>query len=342
MRNGDILIVTGREVLSLLEGKEAEIVETVRRAYVTHCEGGSSLPHSTFLRFPGNEKNRIIALPAYLGDGFSVAGMKWVASFPGNLEQGMDRASAVIILNSAETGRAEAIIEGSIISARRTAASAALAARSLRDGTRTTSVGFVGCGPINFEIARFLLALLPEIESFVLFDKHPEKARRFKDKTRDLSQKIEVILAEDVNTVFRQAPLTSFATTAISPHVADLSSCAPGSTILHVSLRDLAPEMILHADNVVDDVDHVCRAQTSIHLAEQVAGNRDFIRCTLADILLGHAPARRDARSVSIFSPFGLGVLDVAVGQLLFNLAQAEGQGTTISSFIVEPWAEQS
>ncbi len=334
MQDGTLLVLSGNDVTSLLTAREPELIALVARAYVAHRNGASSLPHSTFLRFPGDESNRIIALPAFLGDGFDVAGIKWIASFPANVGRGMERASAVLILNSCETGRPEVILEGSVISARRTAASAALAARVLLEGAVPERIGLIGTGVINLEVARFLLAALPGARRFLLFDLDLERARRFAASLRDsLGAEIEAGTAASSEEVLAACPLISFATTAIRPHVGDLSACRPGAVVLHLSLRDLAPEAILACDNVVDDPDHVCRAQTSLHLAEQATGGRGFIRCTLADILRGAEPPRRDG-AAAVFSPFGLGVLDIAVGQRIAELARAARLGTHIPSFL--------
>ncbi|HTG34798.1 MAG TPA: 2,3-diaminopropionate biosynthesis protein SbnB [Thermoanaerobaculia bacterium] len=334
MSNDGILILGSNEVDSLLAGRETEVIEIVESAYVAHQRGESSLPHSTFLRFPGDDTNRIIALPAFLGDGFDVAGMKWISSFPGNVRQGMERASAVLILNSRATGRPETILEGSIISARRTAASAAAAARVLLAARTPERVGLVGTGVINLEVARSLRAALPAVHRFLLFDLDAARAGRFAASLREILGEVEVAIAGSLDELLAASPLVSFATTALRPYVSDLSACVPGAVLLHVSLRDLTPEAILACDNVVDDPDHVCRAQTSVHLAEQATGGRDFIRCTLADILQGAAPARRGDGSIAVFSPFGLGVLDIAVGARVAGWAREAGRGTFIPSFL--------
>jgi len=340
MRDGDIAILRGSEVRAVLAGREIEIIQAVRMAYETHGEGDSSLPHSTFLTFPDQPRDRIIALPAYLGGASRIAGVKWVSSFPDNLQLGIDRASAVVILNSSQTGRPEAVLEGSVISAKRTAASAALAAQCMVSDGKVDRIGMIGCGLINFEIARFLRAVFPAAERFVVFDKDDARAKQFASKK--IFDDVGVEIAKDVNAVLRNCPLISLATTALKQHIGELRECPRGGAILHVSLRDLTPEAVLSCDNVVDDLDHVCRAQTSVHLAEQLVGHRKFIRCTLADILKGRAAARNDSRTVSVFSPFGLGVLDLAVAKLVRDLALQQGLETVIHSFLPGSWAEEA
>src|SRR5215208_6319838 len=165
MQGRDILILRGEEVSSLLKGRELDLIDLVGRAYGAHGRGNSSLPHSSFLLFPDRKRDRIIALPAYLGEQFEVSGIKWIASFPDNINKGIERASAVLILNSMKTGRPEVIMESSVISAKRTAASAALAARTLHGPVAPERVGFIGCGLINYQIAKFLLAVWPDIRS---------------------------------------------------------------------------------------------------------------------------------------------------------------------------------
>lgn len=332
----EILLLGFEDVRALLDGREAEVMRAVEAAYVAHWRGQSSLPHSVFLRFAHRPADRIIALPAYLGGEFDAAGLKWVSSFPGNHEAGLERASAVVILNSARTGRPRAILEGSVISARRTAASAALAAARLHGEAYAGPVGMVGCGPINLEVARFLLSVYPRATEFVLHDLDEGRARRFAEELAGLSGAASARVAADAAEVLGAAPLVSFATTTARPHVSDLSACPAGATVLHVSLRDLSPEAILAADNVVDDVDHVCRAETSIHLAERLTGARDFIRCTLAEVLSGEAPARAEGGgpAPAVFSPFGLGVLDVAVSDLVVRLARERGVGQVVRGFL--------
>jgi N-[(2S)-2-amino-2-carboxyethyl]-L-glutamate dehydrogenase len=345
MNYDDILLLKGNEIFTLFQNRDREILEAVKLAYQIHAQGDSCLPHSSFLRFPNNEKDRIIALPAYLGGEVNTAGIKWIASFPDNLALGMERASATLILNSTQTGHTKAIMESSIISAKRTAASAAIAAEQLRGQQKISTLGLIGTGLINFEIVRFLLTTCPEIETVLVYDLSRERAEQFTRKcqqlTAKLSEKLEIFIVAESNTIFRNASVVSFATTATKPHISDLSQCAPGTIILHISLRDLSPEIILAADNIVDDVDHVSRAQTSIHLAEQQTGNRDFIRCTLGDILNGVTPARQDNHKLAIFSPFGLGVLDLALGQLAYKLAIAQNRGDKIEGFLPVSWLER-
>ena len=333
---GNLLVLTADDVRTIVDGREEDMIEAVREAYQMHARGCSSLPHSTFLRFPSDLRNRIVSLPAFLGGGEPIAGIKWIASFPDNRNIGLERASAILILNDPCTGMPDTVMEGSIVSAKRTAASAALAASCFIRHLNLDSIGVVGCGRINLEILRFLGLVVPRAKRLILFDIDREQADKMAAKSREFFPDAHQCVAARIEDLLAETDLVSFATTASTPYFGEKRSLRPGSNILHISLRDLAPEVILACDNVVDDVYHVCREQTSVHLAENLVGNRDFIRCTLADILSGNAAPKKDCESVTIFSPFGLGILDLAVGRLVRNAARKDGLGLLIASFLPE------
>lgn len=325
-------ILSSTDVAQLLARRETEILDVVREAYVLHGQGRSSLPESVFLRFQGASRDRIISLPGFLDTAEPVAGMKWIASFPGNVEAGIPRASAVMVLNSCRTGYPTAVLEASQISAQRTAASAALAASQLA-ANAPSKASLIGAGIINFEVARFLSVVFPSLSHFVVYDLVTARSEALAQRIASELGTITAEVSPSVAAAFEASPLVSFGTTAVEPHVKSLSQCPQSAVILHVSLRDLAPEVILAANNVVDDRDHVCRAQTSVHLAEQKVGNRDFIWRSIDEVLeadAGEAISPPRPGAPIVFSPFGLGILDLAVAKRVLELAEAGDVGVTV------------
>nr|AEL88629.1 putative ornithine cyclodeaminase [Streptomyces viridochromogenes] len=314
-----------------IDGRREECVDLVRRAYLTHYRGESVNPQSGFLRFPQNPRARIISLPAYLGGEFDVAGLKWIASFPDNPRvHGIPRASAVLLLNDTTTGYPVAVLESSVISATRTAASAVLAAETLTGARRARRVGVVGTGVIARHVWNFLRDLGWEIDGFTLFDLDPAAAERFGEELTTEGAK-EYTVATNVGQAFTECDLVVLTPGAGEPHVHDPRLLAHNPVVLHLSLRDLAPEVITSAQNITDDTEHAVRERTSLHLAEQATGGRDFITGTLADVLSGRVTVDRE-RPV-IFSPFGLGVLDLAVGSWVHRETPAAGTGRTVPDF---------
>ena len=331
----ELSIINGQTVFDIISGRRDTCIEVVRHAYLAHADGKTVNPDSHFLRFPEKPDCRIIALPAYLGNGFRVAGLKWIASYPGNVRRGIPRASAVLVLNDYETGYPFAILESSIISAARTAASAVLAAYWLNGRSRRTQgLGIVGTGFIARYVYDFLVDTGWEIEDVRLFDSSPPASAAFRDAACRFDRHRTVAIAPDVAGLVRECDLIVFTTVAPAPHVHDAGLFEHNPVVLHLSLRDLAPETLLSSQNVVDDVEHVMKANTSPHLAEQETGSRSFVTGTLTDIMLERRSVDR-SRPV-IFSPFGMGILDLAVGKWVYDRAVAAGQEVRLSDFFYE------
>ena len=331
----DVSIIKGRTVHDLVHARVGECVDIVKEAYLAHAAGQTVNPDSSFVRFPDNPGARIIALPAFVASAPATAGIKWIASFPENVGKGFPRASAVLVLNDGGTGYPFAILEASVISAARTAASAVLAADWLNHRERHThTLGIVGAGLIARYVYRFLLETGWTIDHVRVFDTTPGAADAFRSRVIGDGVHRSATTAPDAASLLRESSLILFTTTAATPHVLDPGLLAHRPVVLHLSLRDLSPEVLLAAHNIVDDVEHVMKANTSPHLTEQRVGHRRFVAGTLADVMTGRCAI--DGGKPAIFSPFGLGVLDVAVGRWVYQQAVAAGADLRLTDFFYD------
>ena len=328
-------VISGAQVQHALQGREKQIMELVEATYRVHGAGDSVNPPSYFLNFPDRPSARIIALPASIGGQVRVDGLKWISSFPENVAAGIPRASAVLILNDHDTGYPFACLESSIISATRTAASAALAADWLsRRRPRPTRVGFFGVGLIARYIHTFLAGTGWSFDEVGVHDLSADSAAGFRGHLEQLGTAGRITVHDSAEQLIRNSDMLVFATIAGQPHVSELSWFDHNPLVLHVSLRDLAPEILLASSNIVDDVEHCLKANTSPHLVEQLTGNREFLLGTLDDVMAGRVTVPAD-RPV-VFSPFGLGVLDLAVGKYVYDEVARSGESHVIEDFFHE------
>src|SRR4249920_903416 len=248
-------VITAETILPLIREDLGGCIAVVRDAYLAQAEGRGVNPRSVFMRFADRPDCRIIALPSHLGTPSRTSGLKWVASYPANVARGLPRASAVLLLNDHEFGYPFACLEGSVISAARTAASAVLAASHLRSGDHHVGTfGIVGTGLIARYVLRFLVGTQWEIETVVLFDVDPSRAERFAASARAMQPSIDVRIASEMPPLLKSSDLVLFATVASRPHVHDPQLLAHRPVVLHISLRDLAPAVVVDAFNIVDDM----------------------------------------------------------------------------------------
>ncbi|MFD4246986.1 2,3-diaminopropionate biosynthesis protein SbnB [Streptomyces sp. NPDC058525] len=335
LRVPSFAVISGAQVQQTVLGRQKNIVQVVQDAYRLHGAGLTVNPPSSFLRFPDRRSSRIIGLPASLGGTAPVDGMKWISSFPENVAFGIPRASAVLILNDPATGYPFACLESSIISAARTAASAALAADRLSRGrSRPARIGFFGAGLIARYVHTYLASTGWNFEELGVHDLAPSSASGFRTYLEQTAATGRITVHDSAEELVRTSDLLVFATIASRPHVTDPSWFAHHPLVLHLSLRDLAPQVLLASTNIVDDIDHCLRAETSPHLTERLTGSRAFLAGTLDDVLAGRVAPPPDRTTV--FSPFGLGVLDLAVGKYVYDEVARRGELRIIEDFFHE------
>lgn len=326
-------VVTGRTIRNYLKGREADIVGLIKDTYLLHDRGDTVNPRSYFLRFPEDPQNRIIALPAAVSGQYPMSGIKWISSYPRNIEYNIPRASAVLVVNDAETGFPTACLESSIISATRTSASAILAANMLSvDRSRPKKLSIIGTGLISRYVHKFFQKTGWNFDEILIYDLVKDNSYNYKKMLQERGEN-NVHVADTQEDAVKAADIIVYATVSGEPHACEPGWFAHNPIILHLSLRDLGVEVIQQSQNIVDDVDHVLQAGTSVLRAVEKAGGNcaEIVDGTLADVITGKIKPSKDKPIV--FSPFGLGVLDLALAGDILRYASHGGKLINIPDF---------
>ena len=311
--------------------------ESLEEMFRVHSEGNFTAPPSSFLKRPEcpHVADRIIGLSAHLGGSFDVEGMKWIASAHQNPSRGLPRANAVIILNDAETRQPIAIMEGTLISAMRTAVVQGLAARYLaRDDA--SIVGLVGAGRIGALILYVFSKWFPNLDTYRIFDLDREKGLAFARHMGRLDVDVEVV--SSFRDALAPADITVVATTAEEAYVPP-ECFKKGSVFMNVSLMDPTFEMVQLADKIVVDdwIQCVHSDRVLARMNKQGLLSRQDLHAEFGEIVRGDKPGRETSEERIFWNPFGLAIEDLAVAMAVYRAARSLGIGRSID-LVEDEW----
>src|SRR5207302_1181988 len=125
-----------------------------------------------------------------------------------------------------------------------------------RTRPRPCRVGFFGTGLIARYIHTFLAGTGWAFDTIGVHDVSADSTTGFCGYLQEAGVTGQVTVHDSAEDLIRSSDLVVFATVAGRPHVTAPAWFTHNPLVLHVSLRDLAPEILLASANFVDDVEH--------------------------------------------------------------------------------------
>ncbi len=272
-----------------------------------------SQPVKPYLRYR-NPKNRIIAMPAFVGGSINMAGIKWIASFPENIDQGIPRAHSVVILNDADTGQPLGTINTPLLSVIRTTSVSGLVFKYFNDVRKPESIkiGMTGFGPIGQYHAKMCFDMFGDIiEKMSIYDVRQIDPSLIND------DRIEVVNSWEE--AYEEADV--FITCTVSDAAYVDKQPKPGSLHLNVSLRDYKVDVYdwFKEAMYVDDWEEVNREKTDIEMMHIHKGLEEKGTYSIVDMVVENGFSKHAEEVPLMFNPMGMAVFDIAIGSHYYH-----------------------
>lgn len=304
-------------------------IEVMERVLVSEKRGQVLLPDKISQIFDQTSQNRINCMPATLCDE-KVCGVKWVSVFPGNPHNfNVPNVSGIIILSELEKGFPFAVIDGTFVTALRTACMGAIGSKYLaRKDSKV--IGIIGSG----EQAKMHLICIqhvhPEIEVCRVASRNSESEKSF---VEEMHARFPNIRFETCDSDYEKASTgADIIVTAVSCQAPLLKArtIKKGAFYCHVAGWEDEFEVPLMADKIVCDkwdcVKH--RTQTISQLYKQGRLKDSDIYADIADLIDGSLPGRETDDEFNYFNSVGLAFVDVAVAYSFYKKVIEKGLGS--------------
>ena len=302
--------LTAENVLAAVSPERA--VEAVREGFIAYAKGEWAMPPKIYVAAYPNGDFR--AMPA-IGAGHAV--LKWVTSFPVNLERGLPTVKAIVLMSDAETGMPVAVLEGSALTALRTGAAAVLAAETL-GRRKAKTVAVIGAGVNGRATARTFLARRREV---MIWDVDPERARAVAEELgATVAASREQALAADIAATLTPAYEPLIAENSLRPgqHISLMGADGPGKC-------EIAPREIARTHVFCDEWAQASHAGELQHSVREHLVKREQVT-QLGDVLAGLAPGRANGKEITTFDSTGLAIQDLALAlAVLERVGELEG-----------------
>jgi ornithine cyclodeaminase/alanine dehydrogenase len=300
----------------------AEIIEALEAAFRAKGDGRTEMPPKPGVH-PGGGNNFIHAMPAYIPD-LKSAGVKWVGGFPENHRRGLPYITGLLIYNDVETGLPLAVMDCVWITAKRTGAASAVAARRLARPDSAV-MGMLGCGVQGRSHAEALKEIFP-LRKIMAYDLDAESARRFaEDVGRRLDLEVvpvktprEAVGGCDI--VVTAGPILKVPHATIQAGWLDEGAFA---SLVDYDSYWSRESLAQAAKFCTDDV-------PQLKLYQSMGYFQDIppIHADLGELVTGRKKGRETANERTMSANLGLAIDDMAVAPLIFAAARRKGIGT--------------
>lgn len=294
---------------------------------------------------------RFMAMPAYLGGSFDMAGMKWYGSNVENKKKGLPRSILMLVLNDKDTGAPVAFMSANILSAYRTGAVPGVGFKYFAREDADT-IGIIGPGVMSKTALAAAMAVRPTIKTVKVKGRGKASLDRFIEHVKTEYPGADVYAVDTIEEAVRDSDIVSASTStptgdpAEYPYIAE-EWIKPGAIIESTAALRFDDDFIIHRARTVTDNIKLYEAWEeemkpnayhtipipAVHVEDLIAEGKMKSEQIddLGDVLLGNIPVHRDPNEIVVYSVGGMPVEDIAWGTIVYRNALEKGIGQKLN-----------